>query len=39
MLKVAREAVIGLRDRGEISDAVMRQPQNEFDHEEILLHQ
>jgi CPA1 family monovalent cation:H+ antiporter len=39
MLKAAREAVIGLRDRGEIGDAVMRQLQNEFDHEEVLLRQ
>jgi len=39
MLKAAREAVIDLRDRGEIGDAVMRQLQNEFDHEEILLRQ
>ena len=39
MLKAAREAVIDLRDRGEIGDAVMRQLQSEFDHEEVLLHQ
>jgi Na+/H+ antiporter len=37
MLKAAREAVIDLRDRGEIGDAVMRQLQSEFDHEEVLL--
>ena len=39
MLKAARDAVIDLRDRGEIGDAVMRQLQNEFDYEEILLRQ
>jgi monovalent cation/hydrogen antiporter len=39
MLSAAREAVIDLRDRGEIGDAVMRQLQNEFDHEEVLLRQ
>jgi monovalent cation/hydrogen antiporter len=39
MLKAAREAVIDLRDRGEIGDAVMRQLQSEFDHEEVLLRQ
>jgi hypothetical protein len=35
----AREAIIDLRDRGEIGDAVMRRLQSEFDHEEVLLHQ
>jgi Na+/H+ antiporter len=39
MLKAAREAVIDLRDRGEIGDEVMRQLESEFDHEEILLRQ
>jgi len=39
MLKAAREAVIDLRDRGEIGDAAMRQLQSEFDHEELLLRQ
>jgi CPA1 family monovalent cation:H+ antiporter len=39
MLGAAREAVIELRDRGEIGDAVMRQLQSEFDHEELLLRQ
>jgi monovalent cation/hydrogen antiporter len=37
MLRAAREAIIDLRDRGEIGDAVMRQLQSEFDHEEVLL--
>jgi monovalent cation/hydrogen antiporter len=39
MLAAAREAVVALRDRGEIGDAVMRRLQSEFDHEEVLLHQ
>jgi hypothetical protein len=39
MLTAAREAIIDLRDRGEIGDAVMRRLQSEFDHEEVLLHQ
>jgi Na+/H+ antiporter len=37
MLAAEREAVIGMRDHGEISDAVMRRLQQEFDHEELLL--
>jgi hypothetical protein len=37
MLRAAREAIIDLRDRGEIGDAVMRHLQTEFDHEEVLL--
>jgi Na+/H+ antiporter len=37
MLAAARDAIIGLRDRGEIGDAVMRRLQSELDHEEILL--
>jgi CPA1 family monovalent cation:H+ antiporter len=37
MLAAEREAVIGMRDRGEINDAVMRRLQQEFDHEELLL--
>jgi hypothetical protein len=39
MLAAARDAVIHLRDRGEIGDAVMRRLQSEFDHEEILMRQ
>jgi NhaP-type Na+/H+ or K+/H+ antiporter len=39
MLAAARDAIIGLRDRGEIGDAVMRRLQSELDHEEILLRQ
>lgn len=39
MLKAERESVVLLRDRNEISDAVMRRLQQEFDHEETLLHQ
>jgi monovalent cation/hydrogen antiporter len=39
MLAAARDAIIDLRDRGEIGDAVMRRLQSEFDHEEILLRQ
>ena len=39
MIAAEREAVIGLRDRNEISDAVMRKLQREFDHEELLLNQ
>jgi CPA1 family monovalent cation:H+ antiporter len=38
MLAAERDAVIGMRDRGEINDAVMRRLQQEFDHEELLLH-
>jgi hypothetical protein len=37
MLRAACEAIIDLRDRREIGDAVMRQLQSEFDHEEVLL--
>jgi monovalent cation/hydrogen antiporter len=39
MLAAARDAIIDLRDRGEIGDAIMRRLQSEFDHEEILLRQ
>jgi Na+/H+ antiporter len=39
MLAAARDAVIDLRDRGEIGDSVMRRLQSEFDHEELLLRQ
>ena len=39
MIAAEREAVIALRDRNEISDTVMRRLQQEFDHEEVLLHQ
>ena len=39
MIAAEREAVIAMRDRSEISDAVMRRLQKEFDHEETLLHQ
>jgi len=39
MIAEEREAVIALRDRNEISDTVMRRLQQEFDHEEVLLHQ
>jgi monovalent cation/hydrogen antiporter len=39
MIAEQREAVIALRDRNEISDTVMRRLQQEFDHEEVLLHQ
>jgi len=39
MIAQEREAVIALRDRNEISDSVMRRLQQEFDHEEVLLHQ
>ena len=39
MIAAEREAVIALRDRNEISDVVMRRLQQEFDHEEVLLHQ
>jgi monovalent cation/hydrogen antiporter len=39
MLAAARDAIIDLRDRGEIGDAVMRRLQSEFDHEEVLLRQ
>jgi monovalent cation/hydrogen antiporter len=37
MLEAEREAVIALRDRGEISDAVMIRLQRELDHEEVVL--
>jgi monovalent cation/hydrogen antiporter len=37
MLAAEREAVIAMRDRNEISDAVMIRLQREFDHEEVLL--
>jgi CPA1 family monovalent cation:H+ antiporter len=37
MLAAEREAVITLRDRGEISDAVMIRLQRELDHEEVVL--
>jgi len=37
MLAAAREAVIALRDRNEISDSVLWRLQSEFDHEEVLL--
>jgi len=39
MIAARREAVIAMRDRSEISDAVMRRLLSEFDHEEIFLHQ
>jgi len=39
MIAAEREAVIAMRDRSEISDAVMRRLQKKFDHEETLLHQ
>ncbi len=39
MIAAEREAVITMRDDNEISDAVMRRLQREFDHEEVLLHQ
>ena len=39
MIAAEREAVVALRDRNEISDVVMRRLQQEFDHEEVLLHQ
>jgi Na+/H+ antiporter len=39
MIAAEREAVITLRDRNEISDVVLRRLQQEFDHEEVLLHQ
>jgi monovalent cation/hydrogen antiporter len=39
MIAEEREAVVALRDRNEISDTVMRRLQQEFDHEEVLLHQ
>jgi hypothetical protein len=39
MLAAARDSIIGLRDRGEIGDAVMRRLQSELDREEILLRQ
>jgi Na+/H+ antiporter len=37
MLAAEREAVIALRDRNEISDAVMIRLQRELDHEEVVL--
>ncbi|MBS0378618.1 MAG: Na+/H+ antiporter [Proteobacteria bacterium] len=37
MLAAERNTVIGMRDRGEISDAVLLRLQREFDHEEMLL--
>ncbi len=37
MLAAEREAVIGMRDRNEISDAVMIRLQRELDHEEVVL--
>ena len=37
MLTAEREAVIALRDRNEISDAVMNRVQRELDHEEVVL--
>jgi NhaP-type Na+/H+ or K+/H+ antiporter len=37
MLKAEREAVIALRDRSQISDAVMIRLQRELDHEEVVL--
>jgi hypothetical protein len=39
MIAAEREAVISMRDRNEIGDSVMRRLQQEFDHEEVLLHQ
>ena len=39
MIAAEREAVIDLRDRNEISDAVMRRLLRELDHEEVLLGQ
>jgi monovalent cation/hydrogen antiporter len=39
MLAAEREAVVTMRDRGEISDGVMLRLEQEFDHEETLLHQ
>lgn len=39
MIAAEREAVISMRDRDEIGDSVMRRLQQEFDHEEVLLHQ
>jgi len=39
MIAAEREAVIALRDRNEISDTVMRRLMQEFDHEEVLLHE
>jgi hypothetical protein len=39
MIAAEREAVVAMRDRGEISDTVMRRLQKEFDHEETLFHQ
>ena len=37
MLAAERETVIAMRDRNEISDAVMLRLQREFDHEEVIL--
>jgi hypothetical protein len=39
MIAAEREAVIAMRDRNEVSDAVMNRLQRELDHEEVLLHQ
>lgn len=39
VIAAQREAVIKMRDRSEISDAVLRRLQREFDHEEVLLQQ
>jgi len=39
MIAAERKAVIDMRDRNEISDAVMQRLQSELDHEETLLHQ
>jgi monovalent cation/hydrogen antiporter len=39
MIAAERETVIAMRDRNEISDAVMRRLQSEYDHEEVLLRQ
>jgi len=39
MIAAERECVIAMRDRNEISDAVMNRLQGEFDHEQVLLQQ
>jgi monovalent cation/hydrogen antiporter len=39
MIAAERTAVIDMRDRNEIGDAVLRRLQREFDHEEVLLRQ
>jgi NhaP-type Na+/H+ or K+/H+ antiporter len=39
MIAAERESVIAMRDREQISDEVMNRLQQEFDHEEVLLHQ